>query len=60
MKTIIGFPNDLIEMKKDGSMNINGQKVDEPYATYPDRITGTFKLPNGDYFFLGDNKKALV
>jgi signal peptidase I len=56
VKRVIGLPNDLVEIKDDGSVFINGQKMDESYVMYPDNRTGKFKVPNGEYLFLGDNR----
>jgi signal peptidase I len=54
VKGVIGLPNDLVEIKEDGSIFINAHKLDEPYVKYPDHRTGTFKVPDGKYLFLGD------
>ncbi|NAS19435.1 signal peptidase I [Clostridium butyricum] len=56
VKRVIGLPNDLVEIKEDGSVFINGQKIDESYVMYPDSKTGKFKVPEGEYLFLGDNR----
>nr|WP_146869258.1 signal peptidase I [Clostridium butyricum] len=56
VKRVVGLPNDLVEIKEDGSVFINGQKTDEPYVIYPDSRTGKFKVPDGEYLFLGDNR----
>lgn len=54
VKRVIGLPNDSVEIKEDGSVFINDQKMDESYVMYPDSRTGKFKVPNGEYLFLGD------
>lgn len=54
VKRVIGLPNDSVEIKEDGSVFINGQKLDEPYVIYPNSRTGKFKVPDGEYLFLGD------
>ena len=56
VKRVIGLPNDLVEIKEDGSVFINGQEIDEAYVIYPDSRTGKFKVPDGEYLFLGDNR----
>ena len=33
VKRVIGLPNDLVEIKDDGSVFINGQKMDESYVS---------------------------
>ncbi|AWK53133.1 signal peptidase I [Clostridium beijerinckii] len=56
VKRVIGLPNDSVEIIEDGSVFINGQKIDESYVIYPDSRTGKFKVPNKEYLFLGDNR----
>lgn len=61
VKRLIGLPNDHIVIK-DGIVSINGEVLDEDYVKYPsnDKINkmtdGTFDVPEGKYFFLGDNR----
>ena len=55
IKRLIGLPGD--EIRFDGtSVYVNGKKVDEPYVKNPMEFYGTFKVPEGKYFFLGDNR----
>ena len=55
MKRLIGLPGD--EIRFDGtSVYVNGKKLDEPYVKNPMEFYGTFKVPEGKYFFLGDNR----
>lgn len=57
-KRIIGVPKDNIELKE-GSVYINGEKLDEPYAfgdTYA-YTSASYTVPEGEYFFLGDNRE---
>lgn len=56
VKRVIGLPNDSVEIKGDGSVFINDQKIDEPYVKYPNDRTGKFKIPEREYLFLGDNR----
>lgn len=56
VKRVIGLPNDLVEVKEDGSVFINNKKIDESYVIYPDNRSGKFKVPSGQYLFLGDNR----
>ena len=55
IKRLIGLPGD--EIRFDGtSVYVNGKKIDEPYVKNPMEFYGTFKVPEGKYFFLGDNR----
>jgi len=56
VKRVVGLPNDLVEIKEGGSVFINGRKLNETYVVYPDSRRGKFKVPDGEYFFLGDNR----
>ena len=56
VKRIIGLPGETVQIK-DGAVFINGTKLDEPYLNEP-MIggSGTYKVPEGKYFMLGDNR----
>ncbi len=54
VKRVIGLPNDKVEIDSDGKVFVNNQKLNETYINYPDNISGSFKVPEGEYFFLGD------
>lgn len=57
IKRLIGLPNDNVEIKANGEVYINGNKTDETYVVYNGGKTGlTFKVPEDQYFFLGDNR----
>lgn len=56
IKRIIALPGDTVEVE-DGTVYVNGLKLDEPYIKEPP--TYTFrqkKIPEGEYFVLGDNR----
>jgi len=56
VKRIIGLPGDVIEVKN-GSVYINGIELEEPYIKSPPEYTmRPFKVPEGAYFVLGDNR----
>jgi signal peptidase I len=70
IKRIIGLPGDTIEIR-DGSVLVNGEPLDEPYAAGPtncsspqcrwvaaDGFTGPAEVycPRDCYFVLGDNR----
>ncbi|MCD2255399.1 signal peptidase I [Lactobacillus sp. CC-MHH1034] len=72
IKRIIGLPGDRI-YASDDTLFVNGKPVSEPYLdTYKEKlapgdhltanftlkqVTGTAKVPAGNYFVLGDNRR---
>ncbi len=56
VKRLIGLPGETVEVKNDGSVYINGEKLDEPYAVKAEGIVKTFKVPENHYLFFGDNR----
>ena len=56
IKRLIGLPNDVVEIKEDGSVYINKKKINESYVVHPGGKTGKFKVPEDSYFFMGDNR----
>ncbi|WP_086329995.1 signal peptidase I [Candidatus Enterococcus mansonii] len=72
IKRVIGLPGDTIEYKED-HLYINGKEVKEPYLdefkgaltddeplTYNftlTEVTGQKKVPKGEYFVMGDNRR---
>ncbi|WP_298842456.1 signal peptidase I [Clostridium sp.] len=56
IKRLIGLPNDLVEVKEDGSVYINNKKIDQSYVKYPGGKIGKYKVPADSYFFMGDNR----
>lgn len=55
VKRLIGLPGDEIEIKN-GVVFINGIQLDEDYVKNNIEYNGIFKVPEGKYFFLGDNR----
>ena len=39
-------------------MSVNGEVLEEDYIGAEDTFNGTYTVPEGKYFFLGDNRKC--
>ena len=64
VKRVIGIPGDWIEIDTDGTVYLNGEKLDEPYA---DQIAFgecdlefPFQVPPEQYFVLGDMRESSI
>ena len=57
VKRLIGLPGETVS-ERAGYVYINGRKLNEPYIQKGrrDSETGTWKVPKGEYFFMGDNR----
>jgi signal peptidase I len=55
IKRIIGIPGDTVAIQ-DGVLTVNGVVVDEPYINAPPAYNGTWQVPEGNLFVLGDNR----
>ena len=55
IKRLIGLPGDKIKIIS-GTVYVNGEELEEDYVKNPDHISGEFEVPEGKYFFLGDNR----
>jgi signal peptidase I len=55
IKRIIGIPGDTVTVQ-DGVLSINGTAVEEPYINAPPAYNGTWQVPEGNLFVLGDNR----
>ena len=60
VKRLIGLPEETVEINEDGQVFINGEKLNEPYAKQAKGEGRTFTVPQGSYFFLGDNRPISV
>ena len=64
VKRVIGIPGDWIEIDTDGTVYLNGEKLEEPYA---DQIAFgecdlefPFQVPQEQYFVLGDMRESSI
>lgn len=55
IKRVIGLPGDVVEVKN-GSVYVNGQYLDETYLKVSTNYVGTWNVPAGQLFVLGDNR----
>jgi signal peptidase I len=55
VKRIVAVEGDVVEVK-DGSLYVNGQRIEEPYASPPAYNLRPVKVPGNSLFVLGDNR----
>ena len=64
IKRIIGIPGDWIEMDTDGTVYLNGEKLDEPYAQQlavgECDLEFPYQVPQEQYFVLGDMRESSI
>ncbi|HEY6835018.1 MAG TPA: signal peptidase I, partial [Gaiellaceae bacterium] len=58
VKRLIGLPGETVK-EKNGFIFINGKALSEPYiqSSRRDHQSGTWFVPKGHYFFMGDNRR---
>jgi signal peptidase I len=55
IKRVIGLPGDQVSVA-DGKVYLNDQPLDEPYIYAHPSYHGTWEVPDGQLFVLGDNR----
>jgi signal peptidase I len=57
VKRLIGLPGDVVS-ERHGAVSVDGVRLSDRYATgtKEDAITGTWRVPSGRYFFMGDDR----
>ena len=64
IKRVIGISGDWIEIDTDGTVYLNGEKLDEPYAQQlavgECDLEFPFQVPQEQYFVLGDMRESSI
>ena len=64
VKRVIGVPGDWIEIDTDGTVYLNGEPLDEPYAKQiafgECDLEFPFQVPQEQYFVLGDMRESSI
>lgn len=64
IKRVIGISGDWIEMDTDGTVYLNGEKLDEPYAQQlavgECDLEFPYQVPQEQYFVLGDMRESSI
>lgn len=64
IKRVIGIPGDWIEIDTDGTVYLNGEKLNEPYAGQlavgECDLEFPFQVPQEQYFVLGDMRESSI
>jgi len=55
IKRLIGLPGDVVEVE-DQQVRVNGTVLHEPYIVTPPEYEGSWTVPQGSIFALGDNR----
>lgn len=55
IKRIVGLPGDVVEVRAK-KVYINGQPIEEPYIAAAPNYSGSWEVPDGFLFVLGDNR----
>ena len=64
IKRVIGLPGDWIEIDTDGTIYLNGEKLDEPYVQQKAfgecDLEFPFQVPQEQYFVVGDMRESSI
>lgn len=64
VKRVICGPGDWFNMQSDGTVYVNGVRLDEPYVTEegfgPCDLVLPFQIPEGQFFVMGDQRLSSV
>lgn len=64
IKRVVGIPGDWIEIDTDGTVYLNGEKLDEPYAQQLAMgecdLEFPFQVPQEQYFVMGDMRESSI
>ena len=64
IKRVIGIPGDWIEIDTDGTIYLNGEKLDEPYVEQKAfgecDLEFPFQVPQEQYFVVGDMRESSI
>jgi signal peptidase I len=55
VKRLIGLPGDTVT-ERNGFVSVNGKPLSERYVEFRDHMSGTWHVPAGHYFFMGDDR----
>ena len=64
VKRVVGLPGDWIEIDTDGTIYLNGDKLEEPYVEHKALgecdLEFPFKVPQEQYFVIGDMRESSI
>ena len=64
IKRVIGTPGDYIWIEEDGTVFLNGEKLDEPYLTElalgECDVEFPYQVPDNSYFVMGDRRETSI